>query len=396
MRIFSNEYLSSVIGSGVNVKGGPSRFASDFSGFIVSHGHEWVGLLHDTRSREPYEELTGEVGKSFFSTPARKATHEALRELREKILPAVFFAKEIEIVSDIIRIAAPDIVFINGFSAFAWVLSAAARQVGLPFVIQHAGIWHCEVDEYADLFTSEGRALCYEMEREAAEHASANIFLNTYSRETFKQVIGAQKITDARTIPLPHTGWSFVGTFTPRSRENRVLGVVARWDRIKNHEAILCLAEAIQARKLPWHIKSVTSMPDTATKAEFKARYRECIEIIPPMNRDLLKEFYQSVDVIILPSHFDVSPTVVMEAVSVGVPTLISSNVGWVSEYQECGMSDWIADFHDPEAVLHRLQDQFLRSRWPEVARFAEYVKKWHNPDRIYSSYIVLFGKLAK
>lgn len=396
MRIFSNEYLSSIPNSSYKVKGGPPRFAIDFSAYAVLYGHEWIGLLHDTKAKDPYEELTGEVRKRFFATSAQKATHEALREIHEKTTPEIFFDKEIRVVSDIIRKVSPDVVFINGFSAFAWVLSIAARLVDIPFVIQHAGIWHREVDEYAELFTPEGRALCYQMEREAAEHASANIFLNTYSQEAFKQMVDIQKVPNTHIIPLPHPGWLFAGTFTPRPRDDRVLGVVARWDRIKNQEAILALAETIQSQELPWSVRSVTTIPDTVAKAEFKARYREKIEIVPPMDRDSLREFYKSADVIILPSHFDVSPTVVMEAVATGVPTLISSNVGWVSEYLECGMDEWIADFHNPKSVIRQLQSHFARSQWPEVSRFAEYVKKWHNPKKVYSSYLALFEGLTK
>lgn len=395
MRILSNDYTSSLPNSNFNVKGGPPRFSIDFSAYTLAHGHEWVGLLHDIKLKSLYESLGRSGGKTFFSAQAPTATHEALRELHENVQPDVFFANEIAVLESVLRIVSPDIVFINGFSAFAWILSASARRLSLPVVIQHAGIWHKEIDLYADLFPLQARTMSYLMEREAAEHVTANIFLNTFSQKAFELIVGTKKVANASIIPLPHPGWSFTDSFHPKTGPDRILGVVARWDRIKNHEAILALAEAIKSQGLPWRIRSVTSIPDTPTKAEFKSRYRELIEVVAPMDRKLLSEFFRASDALILPSHFDVSPTVVMEAVTHGIPTLISPNVGWVSEYQECDMENWIGDFDDPGAIISQLRDNFALPDWPEVSQFANYVKKCHNPDIVYSSYLRLFTTLS-
>ena len=184
-------------------------------------------------------------------------------------------------------------------------------------------------------------------------------------------------------------------SFGPKQNTSRTLGIVARWDRIKNHEAVLALAEEIRAQGLPWRIRSVTSIPDTLIKTEFKNRYREFVDVVAPMDRDSLGEFFRASDVLILPSHFDVSPTVVMEAIASGVPTLISLNVGWVSEYEECGMHNWIGDFSRPDTIINQLQNNFARPRWMEALRFADYVKKCHNPDMVFSDYLTLFAKLS-
>lgn len=395
MLIFSNDYRSSLPNTDFNVKGGPPRFSLDFSAYALAHGHTWVGLLHDTTAKGPYESLGGGAGKTFFSVPVKAATYEALKGLRQNVSPYVFFADEIAIVEDILNVVSPDIVFINGFSAFAWILSVASSRLGIPVVIQHAGIWRKEVDLHAELFTPESRELCYVMEREAAEHVSANIFLNTFSQKAFEQIVGATRVANAHVIPLPHPGWPFADSFGPKANSSRTLGIVARWDRIKNHEAVLALAEEIRSQSLPWRIHSVTSIPNTPIKTEFKNRYREFVEVVAPMNRDSLGEFFRASDALILPSHFDVSPTVVMEAIASGVPTLISPNVGWVSEYEECGMHSWIGDFSRPDTIVNQLQSSFARSEWLETSRFADYVKKWHNPSMVFSAYLALFAKLA-
>ncbi|HCR52632.1 TPA: hypothetical protein DIV48_03265 [Candidatus Kaiserbacteria bacterium] len=389
MRILSNDYLSSVPGSGINVKGGPARFAADFSTVAISQGHEWIGLLHNPESGE-YQERAVAGGKRFFSINAPSVTIEGLRELREPLAPEAYLAEDINSVKDLFKELRGDVLFLNGFSAYAWLLFAAAREIGLPVVIQHAGIFSREVEEYADLFTRAGRELCFAMEKDAAEYAAANIFLNEFSKKAFERIVQTRTVSNPHIIPLPHPGWPFEDAAGPKKRKERVLGVVARWDRIKNHEAILALAETLRETNVPWRIRSVTSIPDTAVHTEFKSRYRNCIEIVPPMSHTALMDFYQSVDVIILPSHFDVSPTVVMEAASLGVPTLISPNVGWVSEYEHCGMEEWIADFSRPHDVVRRLEKHFIRTEWPETKRFAEYIKKCHDPAIVYRSYLTL------
>ncbi|OGN03117.1 MAG: hypothetical protein A2655_00730 [Candidatus Yanofskybacteria bacterium RIFCSPHIGHO2_01_FULL_43_42] len=397
MKIFSNDYFTSLPNSALHVKGGPARFTIEFSAFIVSHGHSWTGLLHGPGGAEPLEELLRvDTGRSFFKISSQSATQEALRKVSEGVAPEVFFAKDIETVAELMRQDSPDIVLINGFSSFAWILSAAARRNDLPFVIQHAGIWKREVDAYGDLFSPGGRAMCYAMEKEAAETASTNIFLNEYSREVFQNTVRPDVMRGSIIIPLPHSGWPFTGNFIPQKRDARILGVVARWDRIKNQGAILAVAEEVNRQRLPWRIRSVTEIPDTPVQADFKARYRELIDILPHMKREALREFYGSVDMMILPSHFDVSPTVVMEAVSVGIPTLISPNVGWVSEYMECGMGDWIVPFDNPGNVIRRIRELFLRTAWPEASQFAEHIKKRHEPFTVFSYYLDLFEQIIK
>lgn len=394
MRILSNDYRSSVPGSGVSIKGGPARFAADFSACALAQGHEWVGLVH-TPNSGTYTQLPGLPGKRFFSINAPAVTIEGLRELHDATTPETYLAKEIDMVADLFGRLEGDLLFLNGFSAYAWLLFAAARKNGLPIAIQHAGIFRKEVEEYQDLFTPQGRELCFAMEKDAALHAAANIFLNEFSKEAFERIVRTDAVRNPIIIPLPHAGWPFQNSFGPKDRVERVIGVVARWDRIKNHEAVLALAEAIGEQKLPWRITSVTTIPSTPMHAELKARYRGRIHVVPPMDHGALVDFYRAADVIILPSRFDVSPTVVMEAISAGVPTLISPNVGWVSEYARSGMEEWVADFSRPHEIIRRLAGHFARETWPEAAQFAGYVEKCHSPKDIYRSYLALFKQIS-
>lgn len=396
MRVISNDYSSNVPGSDTPGKGGPARFTADFSAFLLAQGHEWIGLLHDASlSVGLTAELYAAPGAHYVAVSAPAATIEGLRGLKEEVSAEVFFKKDIEAVEALIAAHKPDLLFLNGFSAYAWILYAAARKSGLPVVIQHAGIFTKEVEMYNDLFSAQGRALCAWMERDAAEGAEANIFLNETSREYFIECVQPQPLSNPVIIPLPHAGWPFVLARTPRVHTEKVLGVVARWDRIKNQEAVLALAEEVHRRGLPWRIRAVTSMPDTPVHAEMKARYRELIEVLPHMDREALQAFYATLDTLLLPSHFDVSPTVVMEGAAAGVPTLISPGVGWTDTYRACGMEEWIVNFSDPAQVVARLEVLLARGTHPELDRFSKHIEECNNPQKVYTAYISLFASIA-
>jgi len=396
MIILSNDYRSSLPGSNVNIKGGPARFAADFSAFAVSRGHRWIGLLHSHQgSNEKWQKLAETENKEFYSIAARTATATGLRLLSGGNDPESYFNDEIEVVRKLVHAINPDIFFLNGFSVYAWLLFKAVQRNKTPIVIQHAGIWTKEIDMYPDMFAPAARDFCVSMERDAAECADANIFLNQFSYHMFEQIVVPRTIAAPSIIPLPSPGRPLPATFAPAPKNERIIGMVARWDRIKNHSSVLALAEAIRSAGLPWKIRVVTTIPDTPLMLDFKTRYRELIDVVPVMDRESLQVFYRSVDILILPSHFDTVGGVVMEAIAEGKPTLISPHVGWINEYEKCGMEKWIVDFENPEIVIDSLKMHLARPAWPELEIFAKYIEKWHNRDVVYEAYMTLFAKLA-
>lgn len=317
--------------------------------------------------------------------------YRGITRVTKAIDPREWFEKELQTLRRFIRKTKPDLLFLNGFSVYAWLLLAAAHEEALPIVIQHAGIAKMEFDTYKHLYTVQGRRILLEMERDIVRFASKQIFLNKYSQDVFANVVSKIPPDQAICIPLPYER----GIIEKASRRSQVrstrglhIGCVARWDRIKNHQAIFALAQAIQTQKLPWSITTVTKILPTAADRTFKDRYAKMIEVIAPMDRSALKAFYRTLDVLILPSHFDVSPTVVMEAALLGKPTLIAPTVGWVSEYQACGLDHWIIDFSDPEQVITRLK-QLMGTPVPPT--FKKFLQKTHAPDRVFRAYLSVF-----
>lgn len=392
MRILSNEYTANLPESLKKAQGGPARFASNLSQFISKNKHEWIGVLGSTINiPEGYKEIKTSLDGRYFELHVPKINFENIREISETVVLDSNFKEEIKLTSNLLQKIKPDILFLNGFSTFCWLLYAAAKKCGIPVIIQHAGIMKIEVEQYKDLYSEAGAKLCFEMERDVTVGASVNIVLNTYSENVLAKTHDLVSIPNSVVIPLPHPEWVFKTNIKARTPSNLTLGVVARWDRIKNHEALLALAEEISTQSLPWKIRVVTTIPETEKYKEMKARYRELIEVVPPMNQEELREFYSKLDIALLPSHFDVSPNVVMEALTTNTPTLISPTVGWVSEYNENGMQQWVISFSDPKKVIERIHELLNKNDWSEVEKLAKFIKVCHNPETIYKKYLDLF-----
>lgn len=398
MRILSNEYHSNVPHEDKKTQGGTAKFALSLSQFVTEHGHVWIGVLGTKDDPTTiYRELASINDKiSYTEIYLPHISSSALQKIESKVELHEYFKNDINVVADFMKKTKPDVVFLNGFSSFAWLLYAAAKKCAIPVAIQHAGIMKIEVEQYSDFFSEAGAMMCFEMERETTSNAAMNIFLNKYSEKMLTKAHNLGSIQNSCVIPLPDSGWELSDEPIIKKNKEVTLGVVARWDRIKNHEGILALAEEIKKQSLPWNIQVVTTIIESTKKLEMKARYRELIEIVPPMSHEDLRHFYSQLDIALLPSHFDVSPHVVMEAISVNVPTLISPHVGWVSEYEENNMQDWIISFDDPKKVIERIRLLLKRESLPETKKLANFIKICHNKDTIYTSYLNIFEDLQK
>ena len=102
-------------------------------------------------------------------------------------------------------------------------------------------------------------------------------------------------------------------------------------------------------------------------------------------------------DILLLPSHFDVSPHVVMEAALEGVGTIISSNVGWGDEYRACGMGKWIVDFSSAQKTSAKIEKILTnkKSYSDDVGTLKKYLVQTHNPNTVFKQYETLFTNIA-
>lgn len=377
------------------MKGGTERFARDFSAFLVEQGHTWVGVVQGSPEQTDAWEACGEEnGKQFFRIGSRAIASAAFESMTSAEEVAKAFEPEINNFKEILREVRPDTVFLNGFIPYSWFLLRAAMEEGIPTAFQHAGILAKEMGCYPDLYSEGSLNMMKLLERNATEAATANIFLNEHSKKACMELVHPASLQGVSILPLPHAGWSYRDS-APRVSESRSIGVVARWDRIKNHPAVLSLAKEIQAQSLPWTITAVTTIPATNKNLEFKEEYKSLIKVLAPMDHEALRVFYREQDVCLLPSLFETAGGVVAEALAEGTPTLISEGVGWVDEYREAGMDSWIVDFNNPEKVVATLKEHFNRAAWLETAKLASDIQENHDPEKVFNGYLSVFKNLS-
>ncbi len=272
----------------------------------------------------------------------------------------------------------------------------AAKEENKKIAVQHAGILTKEIDIYRDFFSVRGRELLIQMEKNITDIVDCEIFLNEFSRNIYNNTVRKVPAAKSKIIPLPFLGKIYEKCKLKSINPDKYfkIGIIARWDRIKNHEAVLSLASAIKKENLFWKIYSVTKIPETKMKQEFKKQYRSYIEVVPQMPYEQISGFIKKMDIMILPSKFDVSPNVVMEAANEGIATLISANVGWINEYQRNGCNRLITDFARPQGVIRTIQTINSPQIVRKIRRMFGQILKKHEKNRIFDIYLKLFKNL--
>lgn len=403
MKIFSNGYPTNMPNAEAVSQGGPANFARLFSTFITSNtSHSWVGVMvsHSKSKTIRIKKAFSFPQRDYFKFYLPKEYYRLITQANKVADPAIILEKPIKRLASLIKKENPDIVFLNGFDLFNWILLKAAEQAQVPAVIQHAGVWTKELDLYKHVFTKAGLKIMKQMEKDSTYLCSAEVFLNRWSRDYYQKHVAKKTSGTVEIIPLPFDFASFASL--PKSQKKSVLfhsksgikiGTIARWDRIKNHKAFLSLARAVKREGLPWQFYSVTKIPENTRLAARKKSYEKNIKVIRSLGRVGIYDFCRAMDLIILPSLFDVSPTVVLEAVSVKTPIAISGNVGYVHNFKELGAKDWVIDFKDTKKVKERIK-KILQKPLPQTLQ--NQIKTNHGHEKVFFSYLDLFDKIAE
>ena len=270
MIIFSNDFHSNYLKKKVS-SGGLARFAGDFSEYAINHKHTWKGIAFSTHDKRKtsVRKIKNSL-KVFWEVKVDQNLIKAIGRTSKKINPEKVLRVIIEQVRLVIRKSSADIVFLNGFYIFNWIIMQAARLENKKIVVQHGGVWAKEINIYRDFFSVHGRKILLQMERDITDYASVEIFLNEYSKKIYNNLVRKVPARQSRVIPLPFSGKKILVPKFKKfdSRKALKIGIIARWDRIKNHEAILKLAKEIKKQQLPWKIYSVTKIPDTKAKLD--------------------------------------------------------------------------------------------------------------------------------
>lgn len=400
MKILTNDFETNFPTAQDISHGGPANFSRLFLSYIAAEKleHEWIGI-----QLEQVHHGSVQMDKLFYSPERRfyrlRVPRDMLATIKYASSPEVdmdsVLEKYISSCRKIIARESPDVVFLNGFGFLNWILLKAAVQENVPVVTQHAGIWTKEISVYEEAYSTNGKILMERMEKESSTYSSVEVFLNTWSRDFYRENVSSGKIRSKEIVPLPFDFESFDAlakeaektfSFDPKKMH---IGMIGRWDKIKNYNAVLALAQKAHAEALPWEFHAVVRIPDSAPQ-EVRSSFAEHIDIIEPLNRADIASFCKSIDLLILPSLFDVSPTVVLEAIALGTPVCISPNVGYVRDFEEQGAGAWVVDFSNPESALDHIRACIKK---PMPASLTNTIRRKHDYHTVFQTYLQLFDE---
>ncbi|OGL73052.1 hypothetical protein A3F28_03015 [Candidatus Uhrbacteria bacterium RIFCSPHIGHO2_12_FULL_57_11] len=245
----------------------------------------------------------------------------------------------IETTKRILLQEAPDVVLLNGTYYAPWILAVAAHELGIPTVLRYAGVLKREVTGMG--YFARHQLLNYE--RWQASTADAIIFPSSLCRKVVEEEILGAPAKHGVVIPNPVDA----GTPILRRRDGRyVIAAVGRWSRVKNFQAFIALHEELLADRWLHRAVVVTSYHDK------KFPIPETIVRRDPMSHDDLQKFFRTINLLVVPSHFETFCNVAAEAVILGTPVLISENVGFSEILRKAGLGRMvIANFDDPVKV---------------------------------------------
>lgn len=115
------------------------------------------------------------------------------------------------------------------------------------------------------------------------------------------------------------------------------------------------------------------------------------------LKNDKLVEYYQNATIFILPSYYEGSPTVLLEAMACGVP-VIATRVGGIPELIKDGKTGLLVPPGDPkalaEAIVYLLDNEKERRRLGKNGR--KLVEKNHSIDKMVKKYLDIYKEVQK
>jgi len=382
-------------------QGGPANFAKFFTNYIITNTkHDWIGILFNSSPSKvsKCKKAYSFQQREFYNIQIPSDMLKRIVHAEKKLNPNIILEKPIKKIVKLIKTTKPDIVFLNGFGIFNWLMLKAGEITKTPVIIQHAGIWTKELRIHSDLYSVWGRKLMEQMEKDSTQIASHEIFLNEWSKKYYNKTIVRINPKKTSIVPLPFNFDSFIKIEPAEGAEifnfskNKIhFGMIARWDEIKNHKAILILAKKAKQQKLPWIFHSVVDMPEDNKYSAIKKEYKKYVDVIPPLDRSGILQFCKAVDKLVLPSLFDVSPTVVLEAFATNTPIIISPNVGFANDFQDNNGGKWVINFDNATLAIKKIK-KILKIKMP--IPLCQKICSDHQSKKVFDQYINIFDNI--
>ncbi len=252
----------------------------------------------------------------------------------------------LKIIRGILKKEKPEIVLLSGTNYIPWLISIVAYQEKIPIVLWYSGVMSKEVEHYPKKI----KALLLAMEKKIITKSSRVIFPSKLCKDIVEKDVIKKKIKKSYIIPNPMANIFIEPCDIEYSVERRI-AAVGRYTKVKNFDVFFELHKKLLEKK--WrHTASFVTNQD----AKFK-NIPDAIKVMPPMTPEGLKNFYISQGLIVCPSKFETFGNVPMEAVCLGVPVLVSENMGCAEILKEVGLENMVISFDDINKVADRVQE---------------------------------------
>ena len=261
---------------------------------------------------------------------------KTLKDLEKKYRPIIKIIKEILIKDK------PDVVFLNGTYYIPWLISIAAYELKIPIVLRYAGVYSKETES----FKPKPKKFFNLIEKSFQKRASHFIFPSRLCLDVVEKEVIKKEIKNSFIVPN-----SFIipeGDFVFKSVERRI-AAVGRWDKIKNFGSFFEIHNIL--KKEGWKHEASFVTGDSKIKSMPKT-----INRFTSMTHSELLRFYSAQGLIICPSLFETFGNVPMEAVCMGIPVLVSENMGCADILKMSGLGNMVMSFDDPKKVAERVK----------------------------------------
>lgn len=176
----------------------------------------------------------------------------------------------------------------------------------------------------------------------------------------------------------------------------RVLGYVGRLVRDKGIGELVSAWQGVRARAADAHLVCVGPLE---ARDSISAEDRGLLESDPRVHllgfRTDLPRLYSSMDVVLLPSHREGFPNVLLEAQSMRVPVVSTRAEGCVDAVED-GVTGMLVPVRDAESLLHAatsyLDDPALRMQHGNAGR--ERILKLFARERLWEALLVVYDRL--
>ncbi len=259
-----------------------------------------------------------------------------------------FYADIIKLIMVSLREEKPDVVIVSGTYSLPWLLSIAAARLKIPVVLWYSGILQKEIDGYKDT----QKKIFLEMEKSVLKRAEKVIFPSQLCKEEVERVVIKRRLqTESYVIPNA-VSHDFIDDLSVNYSVGRNIATVGRYAKVKNIDEFVNIHKRLKKEKWDHSCNIVTNVQRRHIKGIPKS-----VDVLPPMDIKGLKHFYQSQGLIVCPSVFETFGNVPMEAVCMGIPVLVSKNMGCAEFLKKAGLANMVVDFTEKDIVLSRIKE---------------------------------------